>query len=948
MDISSIVLLVFIVMAVIIASVFFVAYRRGQTRKLMEVEEVRLREEAKARHQTEEATRLKAEEEAHLKAEDDARLKAEEDARLQAEGAARLKAEEYARLQAEEAARVKAKEEALHQAEEAARLKVEGEARRQAEEAARIKAEEAARIKAEAEARCLAEAEVARLKAEEEAHRQAEEAARLKAEKEARRQAEEAARLKSEEEARHLAEAEAARLKAEEEAKRLAKEAARLKAEEEARRLAEAEAARLKAEEDARRLAEAEAARLKVEEETRLQAEAEATRLKAEEEKKRLEELMAGLDAEYQALLQARKAARQKKSIGGKRVEPVKRGGRPRATEKESLSKPAGNFSHNIDVVCWEKGRQWHLGVEISDVTLDLNGEIEVRQNNTRLKKGSDQENWWNLNKPFGEIVILRPDGEFVDGLNLGEENQSCIIFKLVGESRRFGRRVKHSSSGTYLLITPDNWIPDNPSCFSEESLLIPSCRAWFFVSEDSSGRTLVFNDPDGNPVGLPVKSQQFVLTGNQLIDAGDFGGPLFGIEPPCIQKPGEQTWEDVDTIILGEEGPGRNRWRKEFKPRQNDTVQKLPAYLLKRKIGWYFLRFYDSELDLIESLDFRFASDISNVKLPRFQVPSEKDGYVPAIVEISHNRNCSICCSEDNSKDFQIDTLPEGSKITVSPNPDNDKSHWMVECQNGKIKLTILIERIWWGITENNTPPSEWMDKPVSLSRNDLSAVSTKMLWIRVPGRSWCDGVSVGFHKRLARYYPLVGMEGVLNIPLRDLNAVEERNQAGSWSLRIWVDISQQSYEMPVASLAVLMICKRCNSSIQASDISSHLSSHLNDIIQPLNYEEMRKYLPHLPKTIYKCAYCNYYAGDNESHITSAIERHIELSCTKVDRKSGPAQVSFSKITSVDEIRNNYDRNLPHIYKCKECGQTFRDVPDAVRIDHLIQNHQNSMVRYQ
>jgi hypothetical protein len=770
---------------------------------------------------------------------------------------------------------------------EAARLKIEEETRLQVEDASRHKTEEKNRHWAE---------EILRRKAEEEARRQAEEAARLKAEEEARHQTEETARLKAEEEARHQAE-ETARLKAEEEARRQAEEAARLKAEEEARRQSE-ETARQKAEEEARRQAE--------------------------------ERLYRG------------------KTKKGKRVEPVKRGGRPRATEKESLSKPTGNYSHNIDVVCWEKGRQWYLGVEISDETLDLNGEVEVRQNNTRLKKSSDQENWWNLNKSFGEIVILRPDGEFVDGVNLGEENKGFIIFKLVGESRRFGHRVKHSSSGTYLLITPDNWVPDDSSCFSEENLSIPSCRAWFFVSESSSCRTLAFNDPEGNPVGLPVKTQQFVLKGNQLINAGEFGGPLFGTEPPCIQKPGEQTWEDVDTIILGEEGTGRNRWRKEFKPRQNDTIQKLPADLLKRNIGWYFLRFYDSEQDLIESLDFKFVRDISNIKLPQFKEPSEKDGYVPAVVEISHGPNCSICCSEENLKEFQVDSLPEGSQITVSPNPGNDKSHWLVKCPQGTIELTILIDRIWWGITDNNTPPSEWMDKPVSLSRNDISAISSKMLWIRFPERSWCDGVSVGFHKRLVRYYPLVGTEGILNIPLRIFNGVEERNRAGSWRLKIWLDTSQRYHEMAVADLSVLMVCKKCNSSISESHISSHISIHLDDFIRPLNYEEMRKYLPHLPKTIYKCAYCNYYAGDDESHITSAMEQHIELSCRKVDRSGGPPTISFSIITSVDEIRNNYDRNLPHIYKCKECGETFYDVPDAKRIDHLIQEHRNLLVRYQ
>ena len=900
MDIPGIVLLVFSGLAALIAGGGLIIFGRHQSRKRMKKQADHARA-VSIRQEQEQKDRLWSEDFLHRKAKETTCLKFEE--------VARLKDEEATRIRTEEEARTKAKEEANRQAEEDARIKAEKE-KRQVEESAHLKAEEERRQAEEA----------SRFKSEEE-KRQAEEAARIKAE-EARLQTEETARFKAEEEAR---------LKAEETARFKAEEEARLKAEEEADRLTAKEAARLKAEEEARLLAE-EAARLKAEEEARLQA-VEAARLKAEEE---------------EARLQTEEAARREKTRKGKRVEPVNRVGRHRATEKVSLSKPAGNYSHNIDVVCWEKTRQWHLCVELSDEILDANDEIEIRQNNSRLKKSSYQENWWNLNQSFGEIVIRDRDGEILDGLNLGEENQGCIIFKLVGESRSFGRKVKHTSSGMYLLVAPDTWVPADSSCFSEETLSIPSYRAWFFVSENSTGRTLVFNDPDGNPVGLPVKTQQFFLTGNQLIDAGEFGGPLFGTAPPCIQKPGEQTWNEVDTIILGEEGPGRNRWRMEFQPRQDDIVQKLPADLLKRNIGWYFLRFYNSEQDLIETLDFRYVRDISNIKLPQFQVPTEKDGYMPAVVEITHSQNCSLLCSEENSKEFHIDILPEGSKIAISPNQGDDKSRWLVECPDGKIELTILIEHIWWGISENNTSPSEWMDKPVSLSRNDISAVSSKMLWIRFPERNWCDGVSVGFHKRLAGYYPLAGMEGILSIPFRVFSGVEERNRAGSWRLKVWVDTPEKSHEMTVADLSVLMICKQCNNSIPDSDISSHLSGHLDDIIRPLNYEEMRKFLPHLPKMIYKCSYCNYYAGDNESHITSAMEQHIELSCRKVNRSGGPAKIAFSKITNLDEIRDNYDRNLPHIYKCKECGQIFCDVPDAERSDHLIQKHGNLLVRFQ
>jgi uncharacterized protein involved in outer membrane biogenesis len=272
--------------------------RAKEAELLMQQEELRGAEEAKARAEAEE--RAKAEETVRLAAEEEAR-KAEEAeaariaeelaerrrqevAQRTAEETARLKAEEEARLAAEEAARVKAEEEARLAAEaerirveEAARLKAVEDARLAAEEEARLKAEEEARIAAEAEAARLVAEEAARLAAEEQARLKAEEEARLLAEEEARKAAEAtAARQKAEDERRIAAEAEIARLKAEEAARKA--EQARLQAEEEARLKAEEEA-RLKAEEEARKIAEA--VRLKAEEEARIAAEAEAARQRA-------------------------------------------------------------------------------------------------------------------------------------------------------------------------------------------------------------------------------------------------------------------------------------------------------------------------------------------------------------------------------------------------------------------------------------------------------------------------------------------------------------------------------------------------------------------------------------------------------------------------------------------------------------------------------------------
>jgi membrane protein involved in colicin uptake len=186
--------------------------------------ELKAREDARLKAQSEAAMRKQLEERAlaEAKAREEARLKAEAEAkRLAAEKAI---AEAKAKKEAEQREQARLKAEAEAQAREQARLKAESETKRLAEEK-RLADEKAAQEKAEAEkARLAAEAKIreeARARAEAESKRLAEQrrVAEAKAKKEADER--EQARLKAEAEAQAREEA---HLKAETEAKRLAEE----------------------------------------------------------------------------------------------------------------------------------------------------------------------------------------------------------------------------------------------------------------------------------------------------------------------------------------------------------------------------------------------------------------------------------------------------------------------------------------------------------------------------------------------------------------------------------------------------------------------------------------------------------------------------------------------------------------------------------------------------
>jgi len=73
--------------------------------------------------------------------------------------------------------------------------------------------------------------------------------------------------------------------------------------------------------------------------------------------------------------------------------------------------------------------------------------------------------------------------------------------------------------------------------------------------------------------------------------------------------------------IVIGEEGSGRNRWRTQFSPQESMIDQKMPDDLANRQGGWYFVRIYDKDDNLLESMDFRFSAGLKSIQIMNLDV---------------------------------------------------------------------------------------------------------------------------------------------------------------------------------------------------------------------------------------------------------------------------------------------------------------------------------------
>lgn len=593
--------------------------------------------------------------------------------------------------------------------------------------------------------------------------------------------ADEARRKAIEEQSREV-EQEAAR-RAEEESKRLEEEAHR-----------EAERARRKTEERHRKPEELQ----KVEEQTRRKGE-EAQRKAEEEEHLKAEETRRTADHETRRKAESEARQGAKEDEKGRQTPPVNRPPRrlPRLQEPSEKRLPQGNKSRRPkpEIVCWKRERRWIPVVEVPEEFLENPG-LTALQNGSPLQPDeSDElrEACWRLEQAFGEVVVRWNEGEDVQEAKVALGQEGYLLFKLSDQKQNQGRRIKSPSSGSYLVMVPDNWERDEtlsgPPPVTVEPVFLSEYQAHFFELEKDCDGKIAFRTHMGKSLVIESKASRFELVGTKLNEATEEMGPLFGERPPQIRTLDEQAWKVVGTIVVGEEGSGKGKWRTQFSPDPDRTEQDLPSEVAARKGGWYFLRFYDANDDLIESLDFRFICTLKEVRILQPSPMPSQGGHRLVSVQFLHEPGCTVQ-PMDSLTNIQIEYQHDKTILTVPPDPTCDQTRWLVGPEGGpQVEVALLVERLWWGIGEDHDEPSEWRDQPFTLSRDDFAATSKKALWLRLPRRGWVDKVLVGFEQPKARPYDVRVTEKTIAVPFReygDSKEVGDRTQEHPF--KVWI----------------------------------------------------------------------------------------------------------------------------------------------------------------
>ena len=481
------------------------------------------------------------------------------------------------------------------------------------------------------------------------------------------------------------------------------------------------------------------------------------------------------------------------------RTEPAKRGGR-RPTPAHETEKPPSHQPKRSqatpEIVCWKRERQWIAAVQVpEDFVADP--DLAVMQDGQPLTQDESREDCWHLRRAAGQVSVRSSRNESLDAATVALGEQSCLLFKLSLGNQDQGRRVKYATHGSFLVIAPDDWKRDEvmsgTAPVEPEPVSISSYTAHFFNLEKDGPNKIAFWASAGTHQTLDSKVPTFELVGNHLSDANERMGPLFGGGPPRIRSVCEEGWQDIGTIVIGEEGSGTGKWRTAFRRSAASAEQELRSALDTREAGWYFVRLYDPRDDLVESLDFRFATGLGEIRVPQPEPFPSQSGHGSVTVEFHHTTDCVVEAADRHASALHVEREAGRTRVVVPASPGFDQTHWEVKCRSGScVKISVLVERIWWSRGREHLLPAqtEWSDRPLVVERDGFKATSDAVLYLWLPKPRWVDEVLVGFAEDKRRTYSAPVDSRCVSIPLREFgDAAELAHRFRDSAFRAWIN---------------------------------------------------------------------------------------------------------------------------------------------------------------
>lgn len=558
----------------------------------------------------------------------------------------------------------------------------------------------------------------------------------------------------------------------------------------------------------------------------------------------------------------------------------------------------------------------WELFIEVDRpgdqpfrVTHGTNGEEEL----TEQRPGTGL--FGPLRDLAAPIRVFDENGQ-VGKKSLLPDKHPILLFRVLSDD--FARSARRPSGGLNFAIVSQNLQYDERRSGSPpiapESLGIPGYVVHYFSPQHAA--PLVFRQADGTVHAVQTAKEAFSLDGDVVADDDERMGPLFVADPPTLVGHGSSL-DGIKTVVLGEEGAGSGRWRREYPCKAVEGRWRLPEELRDRGTGWYFLRFYDADDNLQESLDFRYAPGLHGISMRR-PAPQHGPPDAPICVAFRHDKNVEV-----RALDLPSATTTRGSaadepetKFSWRPDPRIRTARFTIDDSSGSIDVTVDTDQIWWALSDGlrHSGRDKWVATPIEIAAGAFRPTSEARLRIRLP-RATTVRPNVGFSVGGRRSLPNPDSEGVVELQLNEFSDVGALQTVNA-QLKIWIEQEGSEVEFTVLVVNVPAQCKACGTHVERQrDLLAHLlDAHDSDLFDRLYLHEGHPIGRTLPDAVCVCLECGWFCiGDRRPghDAVRLMERHYaEAHPTK--------NLRLLPTCDEEDIRNLFERAHEWVWRCK------------------------------
>ncbi len=371
------------------------------------------------------------------------------------------------------------------------------------------------------------------------------------------------------------------------------------------------------------------------------------------------------------------------------------------------------------------------------------------------------------------------------------------LVFRFGKDWDGVGIQMRALTRGHFLVLAPKEWTRTGHVPHAPERCADGAFRAHFFFVDaetDQDPETRAgFLEQDGS-----LYWERIGLSGHRVVDNSQ-EGPLFG--GPGLSLDARK---HLESARVGEER--KDGWGQNFRPQDRSL-----SSVLGNREGRFFLRVYDGDAVLLDSVDFRYLHDLAEIRVngrlyghDTLLVPSS-GGHLPSKIDfigfdgqpapLTIERIRGHGVGEGDDGGLMVPARPESDHVSVSLRGRAPQG------RGRAVGVIVALPRVWWRVDAGTgDEETEWRDTPLKWSRSEFRrrARAGASVWlIAGPLRS----VDAGFGGEPRRDYARSADQGQIVIPLRDFgdySVVEE----GGGGEAIWFNVRCGEETLPLIRL--------------------------------------------------------------------------------------------------------------------------------------------------